>query len=146
MAGQPTPGSNPWLTFDVTGVNFYEFGTPPPTLPPTTIVEEDDKFQTKVDFVFAGYLAPWVVGMGAECEVYVRYESLGAVGPGDEGSFGPGNITTVAGSLNYTATIDVPGGTLKPGTYKTAASVVVKNSPIAGYADGPIVQIIPKYP
>jgi len=138
MAGQPQPGSNPWLTFDVTNLTFSA-----PGLPPTTILEEDETFEATVEFEFAGMLAPWIMGMGAQCDVHVRYESLGQ---GPEGSLGPVTVTTTAGQLNYTGTINVPAGTVPQGTYKTMGTVLVKNSPVAGYTDGPILQIIAQYP
>lgn len=134
MAGQPAPLSNPFITFDVTALTVTESG-----LSPTTIIEVSKAFELNVSFVFAELLASWLVGLGFGNEVTVRYESLGA---GPEGALGPVTVTTVAGSLSYTGTIAVPAGTLPVGPYRLLGSVIVPGSPIAGYVDGPILQII----
>lgn len=138
MAGQPAPNSNPWFWFECGKIEIQE-----PGLPPTTIIEADKDFEVKVEFEFGGMLAPWIMGLGAQCDVHARYESLGQ---GPEGSLGPVTVTTIAGQLNYRGKISVPAGTVPVGTYKTTGTVLVKNSPVAGYIDGPILQIIPQYP
>lgn len=54
--------------------------------------------------------------------------------------------TTLAGQLNYTANVPVPANQLQSGTYKLVAAVTIPNSPVAGFIEGPIIQIIPAYP
>ena len=133
MAGQPQPGSNPWLTFDVTNCTIYETG-----LPPSTVIECTRPFSVDVDFVFAEMLAPWIVTFGVSCEVRVRFESLGT---GPEVVSSPTTVTTVAGSLSYKGTVSMSAGTFTPGAYKMVCTVTIPGSPIAGYVEGPIIQM-----
>lgn len=136
MAGQPTPGSNPFITFDVTALTVTEAG-----LAPTSVIENGRSFEVKVSFTFAGLIAPFLVGLGVPCTVTVRFESLG---DGPEGFAGPITVTTVPGTLNYTGTVPVaaadPLSTV--GTYRLVGSVVIPGSPLAGFIDGNILQII----
>lgn len=66
-------------------------------------------------------------------------------GPLFQGS-GTTTGTTLADQLNYTANVPVPANQLQSGTYKLVAAVTIPNSPIAGFIEGPIIQIIPAYP
>jgi len=138
MNSQPAPGSNPWITFDVTAQAMAE-----PGLADTTVMEIDKAFQVKVNFVFAGFLAPWIVSLGVPCKISVSAESIG---PGPELTLGASTVTTLAGPLNYSGTVNVAAHTLTEGTYKLVAAVTIPNSPVAGFIEGPIIQMIPAYP
>ncbi len=134
MAGQPQPGSNPWITFDVTNLTISE-----PGLPPSTVIESTNPFAVNIDFEFAGMLAPWLVSLGFNVDLRVRFESLGT---GPEVTSGPTPVVTAGGTLNYSGTVNVAPGTLSPGAYKVVGTAIVPGSPIAGYFEGPILQII----
>ena len=135
MAGQPQPGTNSWITFDVTDCSVHD----PAGGLPTTVIQSNHPFHVHVDFEFAGMLANWLVGLGFSCQVSTRLESMGA---GPEVNFGPVTVMTSAGNLNYAGTVSIPANLLQPGAYKLLCTVVVPGSPIAGYIEGPIVQLV----
>lgn len=144
MPGQPERDTNNWIWFDVIELVVQETG-----LPATTVIEEDKDWEVQVRFEFGGMLAPWIVSLPVEWEFSVMAESMGE---GPEVTLGtrPGN--TNAGQLVYgpgnpppVPTISVPASTLSPGAYKLVGTVTIRGNPpppIAGYAEGPIVQII----
>jgi hypothetical protein len=135
MSGQPAPGSNPILTFDVTDLEISE-----PGLPPSVVIPAGTAFNVNVEFEFDGAIAPALMGLAVPMSVYLRYESLGA---GPEGSFGPVNVPTVAGTLDYTGTVNVPAGNpLTPGSYRLVGAVNWAGSPVAGFIDSTILEII----
>ena len=148
MAGQPSHGSNPWITFEVTDLFVKELG--PLALPETTVIEAGRTWQVGCKFDFQGAAAPFLVGLGMTVNFQVRYESLGS---GPEDTLGPMSLTTQVGQLAYgpglpgtDPVITVTGGTLPPGVYKLTGVVTFGGSPpppMAGYIDGPIIQIIP---
>lgn len=144
MAGQPEPGTNPWLTFDVTAMNVTETGAVPPVLPPYTVIPRNAGFRVSATFQFAAALAPWLVSLNLAWTATFYYESIG---PGPEGSFGAVNGNTVAGQLNYTTPatdLIISGGLANPGTYRLTCTVTIGGappSPISGFIEGPLIQI-----
>ncbi len=143
MPGQPAPGSNPIITFDVFDQIVQE-----PGLPSTVIIEQNKNWQVKARFKFDGLFANWIVGLPVKWEFSVKAESMG---PGPERNFGPVTGTTNAGQREYgpgkpgpVPTVNISAGELPPGAYKLVCTVTFKGSPpMAGYHEGPIIQIIP---
>ena len=134
MAGQPAPGTNPFLTFDVTAMTITE-----PGLPPSTVVGAGGSFNVDIEFEFDGVIAPPLMGLGVPMNIWLRYESLGS---GPEGSFGPVVVPTVAGSQSYTATVSVPAGNpLTSGTYRLVGAVKWPGSVVAGFIDSTILEV-----
>lgn len=134
MPGQP---NQPLLNFDVTNLTVVDSGQTP-----NLVIGRTEAFSVTVDFKFGGLLASWLMGLGVNCAVRVKYESLGE---GPEGTWGPATVITVAGQPAYTGTINVPANHFaagEEGAYKLVGTVTVPGSPIAGYFEGPILQII----
>lgn len=140
MTGQPAPGSNPWITFDVTGLAVTEGG-----LPSSLVIEATRAWEVAAQFEFAGMLAPWIVSLGAPWNFRLLAESMG---PGPDRVLGTLPGVTVLGTTAYgspATTINVAAGTLPIGVYKLVGTVTVTGTPppaIAGYFEGPIVQIV----
>ena len=137
MPGQPQPGTNPWITFDVTNLTVTEAGDPS-----NLVIETNRPFDVNVSFVFGGSLADWIVSMGLNCDLEVTAERLG---PGVDHAHSIVTPPTVVGTLNYTETVNIPAGALPVGRYKIVGAVTVQGAPpppMAGYVEGPIIQII----
>jgi hypothetical protein len=142
MPGQPQAA--PFLTFDVTAMDVTETGST--ALVPFTIIPRNTAFDVSANFVFAGGFANFIVALGLEWFVSYYVESIG---PGYEGALGSKTANTVAGQLNYgpaETTVSV-AGIADPGTYRLTCAVTIGTggggppSPIAGFVEGPIIQI-----
>jgi len=142
MTGQPAPGSNPIITFDVLEPTVHE-----PGLPSTLVLKQNKAWEVQGSFEFDGQFAIWIVGLAVQWQFSVKAESMG---PGPEVNFGPVTGNTNAGQLRYgpgnppVPTVNIPAGALPPGAYKLVCTVTFGGSPpMGGYFEGPIVQIIP---
>lgn len=149
MPGQPTPTATNLVTFDVTDCRITEIGG----IDPSTIINVGNAYDITVTFVVGGAFALWCVAQTLDYQVTIKGESLGV---GIEANLTPTPVSgqTVAGQLTYEVTVRVPAGTLPvqegSGMYKLVSTVVFPSSspgvppvPIAGYFEGPILQIIP---
>lgn len=142
MPGQPQAA--PFLTFDVTAMDVTETGAT--SLVPFTIIPRNTSFQVSTRFVFGGGFATWLVSLGLTWFANFYVESMG---PGFEGSLGNTSGTLVSGQLNYglPETAVTVAGIANPGTYKLTCAITIGTggggppSPIAGFVEGPIIQI-----
>lgn len=147
MPGQPARDSNPFLWFDVTGLTVVELG-PPPVLPETTVIQANQACQVRGSFEFGGWFADWLVSLPVKWKFSVKAESMG---PEPELLLGEMIGTTNAGQLGYGPglaaphpAVTVPAGTLPPGVYKLVGTVAFQGTPpppMAGYFEGPILQV-----
>lgn len=132
MAGQPSD------TFNVFNLRVVEIS---PGEPPSNIINQGQTVRASVDFRFFGFWANWLVSQNL---TYVVRLSLESIGSGPEFTFVSDTGTTSAGQLNYTESIQGQVN-LPPGVYKTVATVTFPGSPpapIAGYDEGPILQVV----
>lgn len=144
MAGQPAPGTNIFITFDCFDMTVAE-----PGLPATTIIQLNQAWQATISFRFAELFAPWLVSLPVTWVYTLRAESLG---PGPEvafpslsGATNPGQLAYGLGNPAPVPTINVPAGALPVGVYKLVGTVTFAGAPpppMAGYHEGPIIQII----
>lgn len=111
--------------------------------PPEKIIRENDPWAVKANWHIQGPVAPIV---GGDWKVSVYAESMG---PGAEANLGSQNVAVNSAPppspRNYTATINVPAGTLPAGVYRLVTVLNYSNlgvpQEIAGFAEGPFVQI-----
>ena len=104
-------------------------------------IESDEDFEVSVDFAFAAprHEPPIVEGLieGLEYVISLHAEPLGDC---------PNKILgtrkgTISASRESDTIISVAAGTLPPGCYKLASTLVVKGSSLAGYTEGPIIEV-----
>jgi hypothetical protein len=127
-----------------------------PVVPPELgnhVIDPTKPFDVKVEWNVSGLFAPlWLQALGGRWDVSVYCESLGA---GRETRLGTATVAANAGTLNYSATVNVPANTLEehtPGTnfggiYKLAVAVFLNSNipglrgfDLVGFAEGPIIQ------
>jgi hypothetical protein len=149
VAGQPTPGSNTFLTFDVQSLEAFD-PAPPPLGAPSTILTTAQNWEVRATFKFAEAAANWLVSLSIPWTLTVKAESFGPEAEVDLGSI---SGTTVAGQLQYgpgpSGGLNVPtrvvlAGTLAPGVYRIVGIVTFGGAPpapIVGYNSDLVVQI-----
>ena len=100
----------------------------------STRIEHDEDFEVSLEFGLAASQLDFPASEQREYIVSLHAESLDA---------NPDKIlgTKRATLPTHDATISVDGGTLEPGSYKLASTWVVKGSRLAGYVEGPIIQV-----
>lgn len=107
----------------------------------STRIEADMDFEASVDFSVPAKDSSAVQGL--EYVISLHAESLGS---NPNRMLGTRQGTLSAGRIGYAApdtTINVEAGTLQPGPYRLASTLVIKDSPpLAGYIEGPIIQVI----
>ncbi len=124
MSGQPTPGSNNILTFDVTNLALIETTPGQLVLPPANVFDRHAHIRVEATITFAGALADILANI-SHCEFAVALESIG---PGYEGV-----LDTVeqdpAGNNPYTLSLEYDmakiADKVTPGVYHLAATVIV---------------------
>jgi hypothetical protein len=133
----------PGLAFDGQIDNVQMFATGPA---PTTVISSSENFSVKLDWSVSGSAVPLI---GGTWSVRALVESIGE---GFEGQIGATNSQALTGANAYTATINVPAGTLpnpnvanQDTVYKLVVIVShvqfgVKTL-IAGFGEGPYFEI-----
>lgn len=132
--------------------------TPPGTIITSRIIRSDQSWGVKVDWEMHGPVAEW---QDAEFRVHVLLESMG---PGTEYDLpiaGPKTVATLDGSLTYpggvatrtyTADIALSPGDVELGTYLVVTVIQMferssgNPTPIAGFAQGPMIQVFKPRP
>jgi hypothetical protein len=148
VPGQPAPGSNPILTFDVSNLQAFD-PAPPPLGTPDAILTTAQAWQVRATFGFAGSLAPWLVSLSIPWTLTIKAESFG---PEPEVVLGSVSGVTTAGQLQYgpapvganVPTLVVPAGTLSAGVYRIVGIVTFGGTPpapIVGFNSDLVVQI-----
>jgi len=101
-------------------------------------IESHEDFEVSVGFALAAPRHGWP-GTGAqEYVISLHAEPLGAR---PNRLLGTSRGTLSADSHGSDTTISVAAGTLPPGSYRLASTLLVKGTPIAGYAEGPIIEV-----
>jgi hypothetical protein len=149
-AGQPS--NNPWLTLDVDNLTVAEPNVFPNNLiDQALVVNRNIGYALTAEFKLGGFLSNLITSLmasapGSDFEVMYKFESMGA---GVEGNFGAKNVSAVSGQLEYKnadTRLNIAAGTGPgAGTYKVVATVRCLHATggfIAGYVEGPIIQII----
>lgn len=136
MSGQPEPGSNPWITFDVANLQVVETGT----LAPSVIVPINGPFDLYVTFDGAGAIWGWLEGFNIPFTVNYYAEGMGA--NAQEYDLGSVTVTTAAGGGPYTDPDTKLVGASIPvaGVYRLACAVT-SGSPVCGFVEGPMIQV-----
>lgn len=107
----------------------------------STRIESHEDFDVSVDFAFAALEDDSPTTEGLEYVISLQAESLDAH-PAKVLGTQKGIITADGlGCVARETTISVAAGTLLPGSYKLASTLVVKGSPLAGYVEGPVIQV-----
>ncbi|WP_374689496.1 hypothetical protein [Promineifilum sp.] len=135
-----SPGANPAL-LDITGTATVE--DPNGLTPPATIIQLNDAWRVRVNWVLSGGFAPLLNG---DFHVNVYAESIGSA---FEGQLGTQQDVPVVGAGAYTAVVDVPAApasTLTPGAYRlvtliTHTDLAANPTEIAAFEEGQIVQL-----
>jgi len=146
MTGQPAPGSVSTFFFDVASLNVSDPGNPS-----TFVIEASSPWSVQISLAFSGPGAAWLIGLPLTLAYQLRAESMG---PGAEVILGtdvfntnPGQLMYGPGNPAHIPNINVAANTLPAGAYKLVATVTstAGGGPppgIAGYVEGPILQII----
>jgi hypothetical protein len=149
VAGQPTPGSNLFLTFDVERLEAFD-PAPPPLGAPSNILTTAQNWEVRATFTFAQAAANWLVSLNIPWTLTVKAESFG---PEVERVLGSIPGTTVAGQTQYgpgpfgglnVPTLRVMANALDPGVYRIVGIVTFGGAPpapIVGYNSDLVVQI-----
>jgi len=104
-------------------------------------IESHEDFEVSVDFAFASQREDSPVAEGLEYVISLQAESLDAL-PAMVLGTRKGTVSSDGlGRIERETTISVAAGTLPPGFYRLASTLVIKESPLAGYAEGPIIEI-----
>jgi hypothetical protein len=141
MTGQPAPGSNDFLTFDVTGLTVTELDYP--HLAPHNVFDRNANIRVAATVTFDGVLAH-ILSHISHCEFTVALESIG---PGYEGVLGTVEQDPV-GTNPFIVHLDYHlahiAAQLTPGAYWLTATVIVHGRtpagaliqfPVMGFAD-----------
>jgi hypothetical protein len=148
VAGQPVPGSNNFLTFDVAALEAFD-PAPPPLGAPSTILTTAQQWEVRATFMFAESAANWIVSLAIPWTLTVKAESFG---PEPESVLGSVSGTTVAGQTQYgpappgvnAPTLVVAANSLAPAVYRIVGIVTFGGAPpapIVGYNSDLVVQI-----
>ena len=101
-------------------------------------IERHEDFEVSVGFALA---APRHGLPGSGAQEYVISLHAECLGAHPNRVLGTRQGTLAADSHGSDTIISVAAGTLPPGSYRLASTLVVKGSPIAGYAEGPIIEV-----
>jgi hypothetical protein len=148
VAGQPAPGSNLFLTFDVERLEAFD-PAPPPLGAPSNILTTAQNWEVRATFRFAQAAANWLVSLSIPWTLTVKAESFG---PEPETVLGSVSGTTVAGQTQYgpgpsganVPTLNVLAGALSPGVYRILGIITFGGAPpapVVGYNSDLVVQI-----
>ncbi len=130
MSGQPEPGSNPFVTFDVGNLTVTELDYP--HLAPHNIVSQNARIRVSAPVTYAGIFTH----MMSHISHYEFTVALESIGPGVERVLGTVELDP-NGANPFTVFLDyhlahIPPAELRPGAYWLAGTVIVHGRTSAG--------------